>query len=504
MKKNLIIVIASLLIKSTLQFNMYFIYNKKKIYMVENSKISNPFKTYPEGKKTLEANFIHIQAFRGNTTLFFETTATYMANLTLFNAHPLIDDTSYTLKIPSGNSSIQVNFTCEGNFKKPFKEIRFNLNLNPFEFGASGGVNYYMRFFKICDNLKIDAFDNSYIVLGIMMLVFVYLQSKNISGETLNRHYMDNLNPFFLAIYFGSGSIAIFLGFCYTSIIQGVLIFCFAITGFCSICIMFSKLLKYMYTNRDMGRERNIGIFSMNDILCWIISFTLIIGWVYFDDWLSHNIIALCILGVLLDIVHFPSFKQLLLISCLLIAFDLIWIIRTLPEYNYIPMSILENFRRLPCYLKIPRLEEFPGPEYIIFGFTDVLILGITLKFFRAFDEYKERYGYKSSYGLVCFLNFGVSFMFFGGVLKMGISTWPFSSFFIALTMIFLLSYAGCNEDCMNLMTFPDIFVPPPIPLENESSLSSGEIEEDMDRSIIIAELLNNDSEGFLEGIGNH
>lgn len=498
-KKLITIFLFTALTKKSTQLNMYFNYKEEKVFIIKNAKVTKPFIISPDGRDSLEPNFIDTQDLKEKTKIYVESSVTYSANLTFLNDDPNIQDVSYTSKFPFGNSSFEIDFTCDENFGKSFKEIKMLLNLNPFKLGLTGGVDYNMRFYKICNINEVNAFDTGYIVLGIMMLIFVYLQSRNISGERLNRHYMDNLNPFFLAIYFGSGAIAVFLGFCYTSIIEKVLVFCFIITGFCSINIAFSKLLKYMYRGNNFGRERTLGIFSMNDVLCWIVSAALIIGWVYFDDWLSHNLIAMCILSVLLDIFNFPRFKYLILLSLLLVFYDLFWIFSTLPDYGYIPMTMMENFRRIPCYLKIPRLNEFPGPDFILFGFTDILILGITLKFFRAFDEQRANFNLKSSYGQICFLNYLAAFFFYGLTLKIGLSAWPFSCIFIFLSLVLLMTYAGCNGDCTNLMKFPDGFEPP-IPLDEPSW--DGGSDGELDSSVIIGELLNNDSEGLLDGLG--
>jgi hypothetical protein len=435
--------------------NLYFDYQGTRKDLIVNSYVTQPF-IPPKDKFTItRSNFIDMDEKLQARTLFFEASNEFECNITFYKQNKSLAPIAYKTKIPKGKSNFEVELKCPNVTDQSWTDISMELKYNSTGDNYNHNVTQKIFFRKICDKKLAKNFDISYILLGIIMFAFLVVQAQNYSGEELERHYFVGLNSFYLPIFFGSGAVSIFMGLCYSDSILSILCVSFGICAASAINLSFSRLLLKLYPTQRL-RARVIGVFSKVDILCWMLVAILISGWAVFSDWVSHDIIVFSIAAVFMDIINLAKFKYIILFYLLLVCLNLLWVFQTLNSYGFVPMMALNTFSHVPSYLKIPRLLNFPGGDFIIFSFSDLIIMGLVLKFFRAFDQkLLEETGKEGSYGFYCSLLYSLGFLVYGCFLCLSISAWPLFLITVSLSFGCLLAYSAVRGEFRKVVKFP-------------------------------------------------
>ena len=444
----------------TNQTGIFFYYKGKKIWVVQTSDVTTPFQV-PFGKfetyQPFHSSFIDMETNIMNRTLYIQTTRKYDANFTFMSQNQSEIATKYSTKIPLGNSSFELDLRCDPRYNITWNNVDLVISLHSKVPSFRQNVQYYINFKKICKKEEVIAYDHSMVILTVVTLLFLYFQARNMEQRRIDDHYLKGLNPFYMAVFFGSIAVAVFMGVCYTTVIEKIIYICFAVGSFCAINLTFSKYLKQCYAEQRLEHKRVFGFVTYMDLICWICAYLLLTGWLQFSDWLSHNIIVFAVLSVVFDVVQLKKFKYVMIVCFIILISNMIKVLHDLSTFGYAPMIPLSNFVHVPSYVMVPRMESFPAGNFVVVNFTDMLALGFILKFLRAFEkDYEQRYHVRQHYSWICLFSYVVAFSVYAVMLTFGISSWPLIFFLVPITSTFVLTFAGYKGDCMKILLFPD------------------------------------------------
>lgn len=312
-------------------------------------------------------------------------------------AETRISKNSLTLR-PGESYDIYIDYDCWNmsmDRRSDWYKVKFVLE---FEEGAKE-----FEYFKICE-AGYDGFDISQIIIICIIFLIIYASVKDYLQSNLEavvvEKYSEIKNPENLFII----TCVVFLILIFLQVINvyhNFTEYVILIVAPLSIAMIAEAALKNnKYTNPETSDNVNwitnleqmtyeiplIGSMTMYFVVCLGIGLFFLLIWVYTHNWLVNNIISIAISIVFIRIFKFTSFKFILVIYILAIAYECVWI-----SYHSAfsgENSKLTNISSgLPVKILCPELSSSPFKACNSLPIADIILPGILLTYSRKYDE---------------------------------------------------------------------------------------------------------------------
>jgi hypothetical protein len=175
------------------------------------------------------------------------------------------------------------------------------------------------------------------------------------------------------------------------------------------------------------------GSLTMYFVVCLLIGIFFLLIWLYTHNWLINNIISIAISIVFIRIFKFTSFKFILIIYVLAIAYECVWI-KYYSTYSSENSKLTNVASGLPIKILCPELTSSPFNACNSLPIADIILPGILLTYSKKYDDVK--------YGSILF-NVGVFSLGTGLIINLVVYYYislPTPSFFYTGPIMLLLT----------------------------------------------------------------
>jgi len=296
---------------------------------------------------------------------------------------------------PGDFTDIYLNYDCnnfEGGllkFKDNWYKIKFILNF------AGGDVQFF-EFIKVCNASYIDSVDLSHFIILCFIFLVAYLSTKEYLKSKFEKiiveKYTEMRNPenislislvvLFILIFFGV------VNFFETWVSIVIIIF-----GPISIAMISEALLKYnnILTNLECRSYELpiIGSISFLFSLCLIFGFFIQMLFIYSQNWLLNNLIAISISLIIIRLFKLTNFKLIFIIFNLRFFYDLIWCINNSQYFTENFKLSNASFNNFPIKFLCPEFSQTPFNSCNFLPIADIILPGILITYSKIFDENK-------------------------------------------------------------------------------------------------------------------
>jgi hypothetical protein len=351
---------------------------------------------------------------------------------------------------PAESYDIYIDYDCWNmnmDKRSDWYKIKFVLEFEE-------GVKEF-EYFKICE-VRYDGFDISQIIIICIIFLIIYASVKDYLQSKLEavvvEKYSEIKNPENLFII----TCVVFLILIFLKVINvyhDFTEYIILIVAPLSIAMIAEAALKNnRFTNPESIDKVNwisnlenmtyeipfLGSITLYFVVCLLIGIFFLLIWLYTQNWLVNNIISIAISIVFIRIFKFTSFKFILIIYILAIAYECIWI-KNYSQYSGENSKLTNLASGLPVKILCPELTSSPFNACNSLPIADIILPGILLLYSKKYDENK--------YGSVLF-NVGVVGLGLGLIINIIVYYYislPTPSFFytgpIMLLLTLLIAY---------------------------------------------------------------
>ncbi len=125
-----------------------------------------------------------------------------------------------------------------------------------------------------------------------------------------------------------ASSLSLLTFYLFIDYLQTLLFLLVLLASYTFVSFLFSEISEnyYSFTKLHLVNIKFIGKLKISEFIGYIISTVLLIYYIYYRDWISNNIIAICICMASLKIIEIPSFKVATILLGFAFIYDIFWV----------------------------------------------------------------------------------------------------------------------------------------------------------------------------------
>lgn len=284
-----------------------------------------------------------------------------------------------------------ISYKCKNHTTLKIKNYFFKIN---FFILVNNEHLFSFQINKICTDIQTDSVDISHIILIFISVFIIFISSNlnlysNFEDTFLNKfpelRNPENFSIILLTVFLILWCLYMINGLIYWIVLSSIIIIPSSFAMVCELAINVFQIKENLPIH--FFENTIFGLFSIHFLI--IYGLGCLIYFIYYisSNWVVCDILSISFCIGVIRLIKFTSFKNLLLISCAIWVYDLLWCLFKSTSFSANSRLGFETNFILPFFIYVPEFNFIFYKSYIYLPITDVIISGTLINYCRRIDK---------------------------------------------------------------------------------------------------------------------